>query len=112
MHQIAVENTRETYACPDEKDLLRGMERLGGKGIPVGCRGGGCGICKVQILSGHWRCKKMSSAVITHEELRQGIVLACCCYPETSLVLKVTGKLKYRLEKSGAGKLRSPLFPE
>lgn len=119
MHQIAVENTQETYLCSDDKDLLRAMERLGRKGIPIGCRGGGCGICKVQILSGRWRCKKMSAAVVTQEEQRRGIVLACCCYPESPLRVKVVGKMKYKLEKSGASvsrpgadEFRSPLSPE
>jgi ferredoxin len=99
MHQIAIENTQETYLCPPSLDLLRSMERLGRKGIPVGCRGGGCGICKVQILCGSWHCEKMSTSVLTQDEQRQGIVLACCCYPRSPIVLKVIGKMKYRLEK-------------
>ncbi|MBW7984935.1 2Fe-2S iron-sulfur cluster binding domain-containing protein [Enterobacillus tribolii] len=103
MHRIEIENTRQTYLCAAENDLLRGMERLGGKGIPAGCRGGGCGICKVQILTGSWRCGKMSTAVLTPEERRRGIVLACRCYPESGLVLKVIGKMKYRLEKFSDG---------
>ena len=33
----------QSYRCPDSESLLRGMETLGKKGIPVGCRNGGCG---------------------------------------------------------------------
>ena len=39
------------FEVPGDDHLLRGMERLGRRGIPVGCRGGGCGVCKVQVLT-------------------------------------------------------------
>jgi ferredoxin len=50
--QILIEDTGETYACAEGETLLKAMERLGRKGIPVGCRGGGCGVCKVQVTQG------------------------------------------------------------
>ena len=39
--------------CDEEQNVLAAMERLGRKGIPVGCRGGGCGVCRVQVTYGH-----------------------------------------------------------
>ena len=39
---VHIENSAETYLCASDQDLLRGMEALGRRGIPVGCRGGGC----------------------------------------------------------------------
>jgi len=49
---VCVTQTGETYACATDESLLRGMLRLGRKGIPVGCVNGGCGVCKVRILDG------------------------------------------------------------
>ena len=60
--QVTLENTGEVYRCSETKHLLAGMIQLGKKGIPVGCRSGGCGVCKVEILSGDYTSKKMSRA--------------------------------------------------
>ena len=40
MHRVAIQNTKEEYTCSSEDNLLKGMEQLNRKGIPVGCRGG------------------------------------------------------------------------
>lgn len=106
MYLIKIINTQQTYLCPGEKNLLQGMECQGKDGIPVECRGGGCGICKIQIIAGSWQCKKMSTSVLTPAERQRNIVLACCCYPQSSLILKVNRKIQYRLEKSGSDCVR------
>jgi len=49
---VCVAQTGETYACATDESLLRGMLRLGRKGIPAGCVNGGCGVCKVRIVEG------------------------------------------------------------
>ena len=69
------------------------MEQLGRKGIPVGCRGGGCGICRVQVLGeGAYHTGKMSRAQVTVEDEIKGICLACKLTPDSDLELKVLGK--------------------
>ena len=50
--RVCVAQTGETYACATDESLLRGMLRLGRRGIPVGCINGGCGVCKVRIVEG------------------------------------------------------------
>ena len=92
-HQVTIEDTGEVYDCSVTQTLLQGMERLGRKGIPVGCRGGGCGVCKVQITSGEYSTKKMSRACITEQEEAAHRVLACRCLPGGNITLKVLGKL-------------------
>ena len=92
--KIEIEDVAEPYQCSEQQTLLRGMEALGRRGIPVGCRGGGCGVCKVQITSGDYRCKKMSRAHISEEEEQQGYVLACRCNPLSDLQLRVVGQMK------------------
>ncbi|MGB0713665.1 MAG: 2Fe-2S iron-sulfur cluster-binding protein [Gammaproteobacteria bacterium] len=82
------------YLCSDQQTLLAGMERLGKRGIPVGCRGGGCGVCKVHISTGDYRCKKMSRAHVTEQEEAEGYVLACRCLPESDIRMDVIGNMK------------------
>jgi len=58
------------------------------KCVPVGCRGGGCGFCKVAVLSGDYACGKMSRVHVPPEVLAQGEVLACRIYPLTDLIIE------------------------
>ena len=51
-HTVTIADTGESYRCAEHRSVLEGMEALGKKGIPVGCRQGGCGVCKVQVLEG------------------------------------------------------------
>jgi len=90
-HAIRLVNTGDSYQCHPETDVLRGMEQLGFKGIPVGCRGGGCGVCKVRVISGDYRVRKMSRACVSAEEEAEGIVLACKLYPLDDLEVEVLG---------------------
>jgi len=96
---IQLVNTGDSFQCRDDVDVLRGMERLNYKGIPVGCRGGGCGVCKVTVLSGDYETKKMSRAYVSEEEELAGTVLACRLFPRGDLRLEVVGGLKKCLSK-------------
>lgn len=93
-HHILIEDTGERYACDESESVLDGMARLGRRGIPVGCRGGGCGVCKVQVLSGSYAVKVMSRAHVSAEELAAGVVLACRVMPHSDLCVQVLGKMK------------------
>lgn len=93
-YQVLIEDTGEEYRCPADRDLLRSMERLGRKGIPAGCRGGGCGVCKIHVLAGSVRSKKMSRAHVSVEEEASGYVLACRSYPLSDVRLAVVGKMR------------------
>lgn len=83
----------EAYDCRENESVLHGMVRLGKKGIPLGCRGGGCGVCKVQILSGEYSNQVMSRSHISESDLESGCVLACRTFPETDLEIVVIGKM-------------------
>lgn len=85
---VHIENSAEEYLCAADQDLLRGMEALGRRGIPVGCRGGGCGVCKVQITAGEYEARKMSRSYVSAEEIAAGIVLACRVYPAATFAWK------------------------
>src|SRR5574337_1911141 len=92
-YSVRVGNTGEVFSCRDEQNVLLGMEVLGRKGIPVGCRGGGCGVCKVRITAGHYEIRKMSRACVSAEEEADGVVLACKLFPRSDLSVLVIGKM-------------------
>ena len=90
---VVIEETGESYRCSPQESLLVGMERLGKKGIPVGCRGGGCGVCKVEITDGSFRKKVMSREYVSVEDEAAGRVLACRVMPTSDILLRVLGKM-------------------
>ena len=92
-YTITIDDTGDSYRCVDTRSVLEGMEALGKKGIPVGCVNGGCGVCKVQIISGEYEARKMSRSYVSAEEIAQGIVLACRVYPRSEIRLEVQGKM-------------------
>jgi ferredoxin len=97
---VAIRNTRENYRCAASSTLLAGMEALARRGIPVGCRGGGCGVCKVRIESGSVRTDKMSREHVTLAEQADGYVLACRAYPASDVRLSAVDKLARCIERS------------
>ncbi|VTU46637.1 NADH oxidoreductase hcr (plasmid) [Variovorax sp. SRS16] len=99
IYSIAIGNTNEQYACRAGQTLLGGMEQLGRKGIPVGCRGGGCGVCKVRIESGRARCERMSRGHVSAAEEAQGYVLACRAYPQSDLQLRAVERMARCIER-------------
>ncbi len=93
-HTITVVDTGESFACADEQHLLQGMQtfRVGMamlKVINVGCRGGGCGVCRIRVHDGEYEAKKMSRKHIPEEDQAQGLVLACRIYPKSDLSIEV-----------------------
>ena len=104
---ICIEDTGEQYACADSRSVLEGMEALGKKGIPVGCRQGGCGVCEVRILEGQYVRRVMSRAHVSAEEEAAGCALSCRIYPSSDLRLQVIGAMKKNVCRTVA----APLSP-
>ncbi len=93
-HLVKVAGSGEQFSCTEEQHLLQGMQsfRIGEpllKVIPVGCRGGGCGVCRIRMISGEYEAKKMSRKHVTEEEQSAGIVLACRVFPRGDLEIEV-----------------------
>ncbi len=93
-YTVTIAETGESYRCLDERSVLEGMEALGRKGIPVGCRQGGCGVCKVQVLEGAYSKRVMSRAHVSAEEEAGGCVLSCRIKPSSDLRVSVVGAMK------------------
>lgn len=83
--QITERSSGSRFHCPTGQSVLQAMERLGRRCLPVGCRSGGCGLCKVQVLDGDYRCGPMSRR---HASPVAGEVLACRLYPLSDLTIE------------------------
>jgi ferredoxin len=93
-HTVLIEETGERFLCGAHESVLVGMERLGKKGIPVGCRGGGCGICIIEIVTGSFIKRPMSRAFISESDEQNNYVLACRVKPTSDLTVRVLGKMR------------------
>ncbi len=94
-HRITLADSGDCFVCKAGQNVLAAMEKLGHRGIPVGCRGGGCGICRVQVVAGaRYRTHKMSRAQVSAADEASGICLACKLIPEGDLVVRALGLLR------------------
>ncbi len=91
--QVRIRDTGETFLCAEDQHLLKGMLSMGKRGIPSGCHGGGCGVCKVRILQGRYRTGPMSRDKVSRQEEEEGYALACRVMPRSDLVLEVVGRM-------------------
>jgi 3-phenylpropionate/trans-cinnamate dioxygenase ferredoxin reductase subunit len=104
---VLVEQTGEHYPCATSESLLRGMLKLGRKGIPAGCVNGGCGVCKVRIVEGEVTVLgPVSRAHVSVEEEAGGFTLACRVAPVTSVRLRVAGKFEKPFSNGSGGPAR------
>ena len=56
----------------------------------VGCRRGGCGVCKVHLLLGEvYYERPIADSVLTDEERIAGICLSCRAVPITNVVIEL-----------------------
>src|SRR6478672_12447371 len=72
-----------------DETLLGALGRAGLR-YRVGCRRGGCGICKVQLLLGEVRYERpIAASVLTDDEQVEGICLSCRAVPITNVVIEL-----------------------
>ena len=98
-YSISVLGEDERFSCNADQHLLQGMQayRIGMpmlRLIPVGCRGGGCGVCRVRIVSGDYEASKMSRKHVTEQEQAEGIALACRVYPSSDLEIELAPRVQ------------------
>ncbi|RTL50154.1 MAG: 2Fe-2S iron-sulfur cluster binding domain-containing protein [Rhodocyclaceae bacterium] len=94
IYKIKLSESGESFNCSSDQSILSGMEQIGRNVIPVGCRSGGCGICKLRISSGVVSKKIMSRTHISAKEEAEGYVLACRAFPRSDLEVQVVGLMQ------------------
>lgn len=75
---------------PYGERVLLECHRRGIGDVPIGCRGGGCGVCRVRVSAGSYYTKKMSRKHISAHDEEDGIVLACRLIPLSDLTIQPT----------------------
>jgi CDP-4-dehydro-6-deoxyglucose reductase len=73
----------------EDETLLGALARLGLR-YRVGCKRGGCGVCKVQLQLGEVRYERpIADSVLTDDERVQGVCLSCRAVPLTNIVIEL-----------------------
>lgn len=90
-HRITIEGSAQAYVSHAGQSVLDAMVGRP-SAVEVGCRSGGCGVCRVEVLSGSYACGDMSAEQITADCPRLGIALACRVFPNSDLHLRPLGK--------------------
>ena len=88
VHRIRIVGGSE-FTCPADERVLIAMEKCGSDDIGVGCRGVGCGFCRVRVTDGPYRTGKMSAVKVTLADQEAGFVLACRLYPDGDLTIEL-----------------------
>ncbi|GAA1703495.1 2Fe-2S iron-sulfur cluster-binding protein [Propioniferax innocua] len=66
-----------------EDDTIMGALNKHGYTFLVGCRRGGCGICKVQVLEGEIEHNRpIAESALNTEERGEGVCLGCRAVPQ------------------------------
>ena len=87
-YRIRVLERDTEFDCAPGQLLLHAMESCARKDIPVGCRCGGCGLCLIRVVEGHYDSKRMSRAHVSEADEASGRVLACRIFPSSDLIIE------------------------
>lgn len=88
-HEVRVEIPGQepaVFRCRADEPVLTAMRRAGHRAVRVGCRNGGCGVCKARVTSGVVEAGRMSRAHVSVAEAAEGWVLLCRVRPRSDLV--------------------------
>ncbi len=95
MHRITLTPVGDAVACGPEESVLAAI--LGsGASVVFGCRGGGCGTCKMRLISGRVEHGRCSAAVLPEEEKTYGWFLSCQAQALSDLTVELTAANGYR----------------
>jgi len=73
----------------EAETVLAALSRAGLK-YRVGCRRGGCGVCKVQLVLGEVRYERpVADSVLSDDQRVAGICLSCRAVPITNIAIEL-----------------------
>jgi ferredoxin len=88
-HDVTILPDEVQVTAAADETLLRALARAGLR-YRVGCKRGGCGICKIQLLAGEVRYERpIAASVLSDDERVEGICLSCRAVPLTSVVVEL-----------------------
>jgi CDP-4-dehydro-6-deoxyglucose reductase len=87
MPRLSVEPDGVTIDILEGETILEGLYR-NGFAYRIGCRRGGCAICKIDLLAGEVSYNRtVADTVLTEEERTSGTCLSCRAVPETDVTI-------------------------
>ena len=100
---VTIDGAGHVPASSDERVLVS-LERAQSLGrlpelrnkLPIGCRRGGCGICRARVLKGNYRSEAMSQEHVPPEDRDVGIVLCCSIFALSDITLRLEPAPKAR----------------
>lgn len=96
MPTVAVEGHDVELECRPDETIMGSLSRHGFT-YRIGCRRGGCGFCKVDLLAGEVEYNKVvSPAVLSETEREEGVCLSCRAVPVTDVVIRLSAGDKLR----------------
>jgi ferredoxin len=91
MARIRVQGTEVDIQTYPSETMLDALKRTG-NAIRVGCRRGGCAICKVEVIEGTFEyTRPIADKVLTDEEQARGTCLTCRAVPTSDMVVSLEG---------------------
>ena len=73
----------------EAETVLAALSRVGLK-YRVGCKRGGCGVCKVQLVLGEVRYERpVAESVLSDDQRVEGICLSCRAVPITNIAIEL-----------------------
>jgi ferredoxin len=89
MIEIVIMPDRERVIVRPDETVLAALGRTGLR-YRIGCRRGGCGICKLHLLLGEVRYDRaIADSVLSDDERVEGLCLSCRAVPVTSVVIEL-----------------------
>jgi ferredoxin len=95
VYTITLNPVGDAVSCGTEETVLTAILRSGAS-VVFGCRGGGCGTCKLRLISGEVEHGRCSAAVLPEEEKEYGWFLSCQARALSDLTVEVTAANRYR----------------
>lgn len=89
---VTIHPTGEVIYLDPEETVLSGLYKAG-YAYTIGCRRGGCAICKVDCRTGEFTYNRpVADSVISNEERTDGTCLSCRAVPQSDVVIELRGE--------------------
>ena len=86
-YSVQIESTEHTFQVEEGESVLDAALRQSIT-LPYGCRGGGCGACKGQLLEGTVSYPDGLPGGLSEDDHNKGFVLFCQAVPNNDLIIK------------------------
>lgn len=95
MPMIRVQGTDVEVVCRDDETILAAFQRSGFSYI-IGCKRGGCGICKLDLIDGDVSYPTTVAETVLPAADRATVVLSCRAVPVTDVTVHMPPDAKFK----------------